>query len=786
MSDMKAKGWQRKGTPESRMMFGDEATQDVTEHELDSEVMKNLHSRLLSFYQQELSRQGINRADMATDEDFYDNIQWTEEDARILRERGQTPICYNVIATSLNWLMNSQKRMRTDFKILPRRKDGGKQAERKSQLLKYLSDINRSQFDISRAFEDAVKVGIGWLEDGAQDDADGEPLYSRHESWRNMLWDSAGSQRDTSDWRYVIRSKWVDVDIAQAMFPDRADIIATTDDSMSVYGLDFEYGDDAMDSAENAANDSSHNRGASDLFNRSRVRLIEVWFRSPKKLKHVKGGEFSGEIYDETSRGHAASIESGSAVIVEKLSMRMHVAIMTQGGILFYAESPYRHNQFPFTPVFGNVRGRDGMPYGAIRSLRDIQEDINKRASKALAIMSSNKVVMDEGAVSDINKFIDEVARPDAVIEKKKGYELVLNADRELAPAHLDLMSRSISMIQQVGGITDENMGRTTNATSGVAITARQDQGALSTAHFFDNLKLARQLQGEKQISLTEQYYDGEKQFRITNMRGTPEYIAVNDGHPDNDITATKADFVITESDWNATVRQAQLNELIGVMTQLGPVAPQVVMAMLDLVVESMDISNREELVKRIRAITGQRDPDAEEPTPEEVAAEQAKQQAEAQQQQMQQRMFMADVALKEASAADKQASAMGRQASAQKIGAEIASIMSNTAGMNVATQKSALEAALVALQVPNASLVADGILHESGYVSRTEGEMTQAVEQAKQKQAMQQQQAEQQQAEAQQAAQQQGMPQQDPAQQQQMMAEQQGMPPQQLQGVVQ
>ena len=102
MSDMKAKGWQRKGTPESRMMFGNEIDQDKPENELDSEAMRTLHSRLLSYYQQELSRQGINRAEMATDEDFYDNIQWTEEDARVLRERGQTPICYNVITTSLN------------------------------------------------------------------------------------------------------------------------------------------------------------------------------------------------------------------------------------------------------------------------------------------------------------------------------------------------------------------------------------------------------------------------------------------------------------------------------------------------------------------------------------------------------------------------------------------------------------------------------------------------------------------------------------------------------------
>lgn len=97
-------------------------------------------------------------------------------------------------------------------------------------------------------------------------------------------------------------TKWVDVDIAQAMFPDRADVILNTDDAMSVYGLDFEYGDEPMDSAENAANDNANSRGTNDLFNRSRIRLIEIWFRSPKTCSHMKGGEFSGEIYDPESQ----------------------------------------------------------------------------------------------------------------------------------------------------------------------------------------------------------------------------------------------------------------------------------------------------------------------------------------------------------------------------------------------------------------------------------------------------------------------------------------------------
>lgn len=760
---MEVRGWTNGDSPEDRMMFPEAENNPTPKpNELDSEPMQSLHARLMSFYRQELDRQQENRAQQAIDEDFYDNIQWSEEDIRVLKERGQAPICYNVISTTVNWLINSQKRMKANFKILPRRKDGGKQAERKTQLLKYLADVNRTEFDVSQAFEDAVKAGIGWIEDGAQNEDDGEQIYSRYESWRNVLWDSAGVQKDTSDWRYIFRSKWVDQDVATAMFPDRAGLIEHSCSQASAFLSDGDDGDDAMDSQEDML-DSFAAGNSVDQYARSRVRLIECWFRVPMKVKKISGGEFSGEMYDESSRGHQADITSGKAVVVERMMMRVHVAIMTTAGMLFHSESPYRHNNFPLTPVWGNRRARDGMPYGIIRGLRDIQEDINKRASKALAILSSNKVIMDEGAVDDIDDFRDEVAKPNAVIVKKPNKSIELAVDRDLAPAHLDLMSRSIAMIQQVGGVTDEAMGRTTNAVSGVAVTARQEQGQLATAHFFENLRLARQIQGEKQLSLIEQYFSQEKQFRITNMRGNPEYITVNDGMPENDITATKADFIVSEAEWNATIRQAQTEELFALMQQIGPVAPQVIMAMLDLVIEGMDITNREELVKRIRAITGQRDPDAEELTPE----EQAKMQAQAQQAQMQQRAQMAELARVEADAQLK-------AAQAQKAQADIRKLLSDIASGNVDAQRAAVETAALMLQAPAAVPVADTILHESGFKSRTEDEQQQAAAMA-QAQAQQQQQqlaAQQQQAQAEQQAaeQQQGQP---PAQ------EGQGIPPQ-------
>ena len=60
--------------------------------ELDSEVTQELHARLMGFYRQELDRQAQNRYEMAIDEDYYDNIQWDDESAAILRQRGQAPL----------------------------------------------------------------------------------------------------------------------------------------------------------------------------------------------------------------------------------------------------------------------------------------------------------------------------------------------------------------------------------------------------------------------------------------------------------------------------------------------------------------------------------------------------------------------------------------------------------------------------------------------------------------------------------------------------------------------
>lgn len=683
-------------------------------HKLDSEANQTLHGKLMGFYRQELERQYSNRVQQAIDVDYYDNIQWTAEEVAALEARGQAPLVYNVIKTSVDWIIGSEKRGRTDFKILPRGKEDTKPAEAKTNFLKYLSDVNRTPFHTSRAFEDQVKAGIGWLEDGVADDSDGEQQYSRYENWRNMLWDSASTEMDLSDCRYLSRTKWADTDVACAFFHDRVAAIMEAKSSVGYFGTaDDAQADEVMDSSEESMDAGLIGRALTDR--RERVRLIEFWYRTPEKVDRLVGGMFKGEIYNPNDSRHTDAVKSGESLVAKKVMMRMRVAVMTVNALLWEGPSPYKHNSFPFTPLWGYRRDRDGMPYGVIRALRDIQDSINKRGSKALFILSSNKTFVEPSALEDgftIDDLAEEIAKPDSIVPFKSGRlanSIKHNVDRELAAAHENMMARDIQMIQQVGGVTDENRGLKTNAVSGVAIQARQEQGSVTTNKLFDNLRFGKQVQGEKQLSLVEQFSTEEKQFRITNMRGQPDFMAINDGLPENDIARSKADYIISETDWRASMRQAQVAQLLEMITKM---PPQVAIVMLDLVVDAMDVPNREEIVKRIREINGMKDPDQTEPTQEDIA----KEQAAAEQAAYQKELAMAQLAEQKGKAAKAGADAEKSGAEAMKALQSTALLEAQTISQRVTATAEALVAAQSIVMLPTIAKVGDALLKEAGW----------------------------------------------------------------------
>jgi hypothetical protein len=279
------------------------------------------------------------------------------------------------------------------------------------------------------------------------------------------------------------------------------------------------------------------------------------------------------------------------------------------------------------------------MPYGPVRRFRDVQDDLNKRASKALFLLSTNRVITDAEAVEDHDETREEAARPDAYIVKKRGSEFKFDNNVELAQSHLSLMDRDSQMIRHSGGVVDENLGRQTNAVSGRAIQARQLQGSVVTAEIFDNLRYASQLQGQKRLSLAEQFVTQPKVIRVAGARNMAEYTRINEPEMGedgivrfvNDITASQADFVVDEQDFHQSVRQAMFETMADIVGKIAAISPDAALRILKMALEFSDLPNKKEMVGEIAKIVGLSEKDVEDMTPEEREAFEAQQQ-EAQQ----------------------------------------------------------------------------------------------------------------------------------------------------------
>jgi hypothetical protein len=337
-----------------------------------------------------------------------------------------------------------------------------------------------------------------------------------------------------------------------------------------------------------------------------------------------------------------------------------------------------------------------------------MQRDLNKRAAKTLWHLSAQRTFVEENAVDDLNKLRSEVGRPDAFVVVKNGARYPdIQSDYTLAAAHSELMQQDIALIERQSGVTDAAKGSSPAGRSGKAIIALQDQGQLTTSQFFDNLRFARHLHGEKFLANIEQFYDEEKTFRITNSRGNPEYVAINDDNPEDDnmITRTKADYVVSEEDYKDTARQANVDRMMELVSVVGQNNPDVLMNVLDLMVEMMDVPKQEELVKRIRQITKQADPDADpnNPDPETQAVNAEKAEAA-------DRAKRAD----EAQLAGMEATALEKRARAQKIMGEALMNDKNRETAEIKNLKQSVEAAMQIIGMDGVAAVADRIMQDA------------------------------------------------------------------------
>jgi hypothetical protein len=637
--------------PDSR--YGaDKTVKLAPQHPLDTEENIGILRQIECWWTEARDLQAENRREQLLDADFYDGDQYSDEDRFTLLERGQAPLVFNLVKPACDWIIGTERRTRVDSKVHPRGDEDREAAKAKHELLKYVSDANQTPWHRSAAFADAVKVGVGWMEDFVRADALEDELAQRHTDWKAIWWDAFSRSNDLSDCRYLHRSQFMDLDYALSLWPERADQLKAA--AVGYMDSDLEIMQDEWDlpAAFTVGNSVDRQQrhfrftGITGInrTGRQRVQLVVTWFRRPLVTKRIRArmagyDEHDGKLFDANDAEVAQLVQRGVLSLTDAVTDKIWYALWIPGRfgtLLDLKPSPYKHNRFPYTPIWCYRRHRDGQPYGIVRQLRDPQEDYNKRRSKALFAMSTNRLMYEEGAINEADEddFLDQASRPNAQMRVRDGAlqnnRIKIETSIDVGQAHLRLMEDARQQVYEGSGVTRENLGQDTNATSGRAILAKQQQGAVTTAEVFDNYRLFIQLSGQKQLSLIEQYMTLPKKIRVLGPEKDVQFLTVNEPYIDpatgevmfrNDVTKGQADFIVDQQDFRETVRMALAETL---METIAKMPPDLGLQLLDLAVDLMDIPNKEEIVARIRAMNGQN------PAPPDPAQQAAQQQQQA------------------------------------------------------------------------------------------------------------------------------------------------------------
>lgn len=517
--------------------------------------------------------------------------QWTSEERAVLNDRGQPAITVNHIKPTIDYAVGIAAKDQHKLVCIPRNSDSTKLSFVGSQALSYVQDLNDFQSARIRVQYDKLIGGLGWFEAGRNNDITKDAINLRWVDWRQLWRDPFGVQNDLSDAKFLIRSKWIDLADAQALFPKLKKKLKLLVEQGQYWGQ-----------AELSQDDGSQFWYYDT--ERQRIRFMEIWFREYAKRPVVAD---KGQVFLYKPEVHRPLVEAGIPVFEAHISV-MRQALVAGDWLIFERDSPYWHNEFPYVPDFA---GRDlqGMPQGAVDNLTDSQDEINKRRSKMMHYLQMRQILAEDGAIEDLDKFLDEMARPDGVMSYRKGFKVEIVDNIDLCRQHFELMLEAAAEIKAISGIHAEARGEATNARTGEAIRARSAGSLNVLAPLTVNSMASYKQLGTIILSLVQQFYTDERIIKIagSEMEGTTLNQPITDPLTGktkihNRLLDLRADVIVDSRMSALSERQATMVMFSEVMKSLPPELSSV---LLPFYLELLDLPQKDEMVQTIKQLTG-------------------------------------------------------------------------------------------------------------------------------------------------------------------------------------
>lgn len=486
---------------------------------------------------------------------YYDSRQISETEARALKKRKQAPVVINRIKPKIDGLAGMERQNRTTARAYPRTPVHDKDASAATEAIRFVLQDNFYSQLRSAAWDNLCVEGTGGLEVVVKPYGKDFKICIHHIMWDRLIYDPHSRRKDFSDARYLGQVVWMDYDQALDLYPEGADVLETMLEGPETYEDKPRWLDT----------------------NRKRVKIVELYYLDGKDW---------------------------------------YYACFTRGGFLKpKKKSPYKNEEgetqhaYEFASLFVD---REGQRYGAALQYLDVQDEINKRRSKALHLMSVRQVMLERGAVEDVNKARQELARPDGVVEVTPGMVFEVLKTGDMAAAQFNLLQEAKNEIDAVG-YNAAVSGKEQKSMSGIALENRRMAGQTEIAPMFDVLKHLDIRIYRKVWNCVKQYWRAEKWLRVTDDPSNIRFVGLNmqpgavdprtgQPVPANTIAELDVDIILDDAPDAVTMQQEEFVALSEMVKSGIPVPPTAI-------IEASNLKNKDRILQEMRQ--GQVNPEA-------------------------------------------------------------------------------------------------------------------------------------------------------------------------------
>lgn len=537
--------------------------------------------------------------DASIDYHFYEGDHYSSDELAALAERNQPPTRRNEIAPIIERISGQLIQTRQVATFLGRNTPADDMVGAISQdYLRFIDQVNLYEFEEQDFVEDGLVGGVGWLKIEPRPNELGQmQIVQRARNPFNVYCDPYSTRYDPNEdgeAKMIAEGRWMDLEDAISAWPEK---------EMDLRKLTFGHGHISEWYSEVSTELRNEAMAVYIDHKRHRIRPFEVWYKRKMKLYHIfaDGRLIPLPIALDNQRANDIIKELGSNVTKKPVYVdRMHVGVFIAGLLIHHDFSPHKTNLFPYVPFYFHRR-KNGEPISLARRLVPINEAINKRESKALALLSNRQTMAEKGTIEDVEQHQIEKAKPDGYLEFKEGaisgQRVIIKDNLDLGNGQMALLQEDKDSIRRVSGHGNESMGMPSEVRSGTGIARKQMMSNLIVTPTMNNLRRTRHLKARLIFAYQQQYLTEEIAFQLTDDPNAARTVRITK----NDIAAMKEriyDIVITETkDW-ATLREQQTEMLLTSLPQLAQHGAW----MVKLGIQLSDLREKDGLLKMIDA----------------------------------------------------------------------------------------------------------------------------------------------------------------------------------------